>query len=519
VTELNNWAGTRYFTPQTVLKPPSAAAFPRHDIRDALDAGQTVRIVGSLYSFSDCMVCDGLVVVPPPSSPNDIKLACRPNANGLAPLSDLPFLNPAVAWNGAEPAGYAWIPWSTIVDDLCKACGPAGLSPYTLGGSSGQRVVGAVSTSTHGADFNEFPLPEYVEAVQVFTGDTDVWIERERPEGPLTLDGPMLAWMGTPGSLLRSTDALNAALVSFGAAGAIVGALLRLRGNPEMIERYVEDVPWQTVRAALLSGSAFAALPGEAASSGGTYRYLEVLLNAYGPNPVAFVCGRNERPWLGASLGLPHRQGTDTIRFIELAGAGKPDRQAALNKLLEGSRLNGGWYRFLDVLDVGVPSPLAVYSWELVWDCDLKMSDGTPAYVAFLDRAIQVIQQQGDAPYIGTISLRFTRGTCAYLGMQSTATPAQKRFAQIELSALQDVLNGTRDLPADAGTFLSTLLADPSAGGATLHWGQGAFEPQKKFDASRFSSLAKWKTQVNALLGPRASQFQTPFTRKANAIP
>jgi hypothetical protein len=516
MTTLNNWAGTLHFTPATVLRPPHGAPFPRSDVRAALDRGQTVRVLGSIYSFSDCVIDDGLVVLPPPSSPSDVALATRPGQHGLTPAAGLPFLNPDVAWAGAEPAGYAWVPWTCVVDDLCKACRPLGLSPYTLGGSTGQHVIGAVSTSTHGADFNEFPLPEYVEAVQVFTGDADVWIEREKPGGALTVDALVATWMGAPGRLFRSNAALNAGLVSFGAGGAIVGALVRLRKNEEMIERTIESLPWAVVRGALLDGSIFTAPPGEAQSPGGVYRYVEVLLNAYGPAPTAFLCARNERPWLGQAVNTPHRPSPNVVQFLRLAGAGRPDRAGALAELLKGSRLNGGWYRFLDVLDVGIPSSQPVYSFEPAWDVTSTVAGNVPAYVAFLDRAIEVIRGQGEAPFLGTLSLRFTRGTSAYLGMQSTDAPYDRRFAHIEIGALQDILNGSRALPAPASEFLTAVLSDPSAQTARLHWGQGSFPPML-FDARRFPNLPAWQMNLRALLGPRAAQFQTPFTQAAHA--
>jgi len=41
----------------------------------------------------------------------------------------------------------------------------------TLGGSNGQSIVGALSTSTHGADFDEAPFCDLIHAVHLVGAD------------------------------------------------------------------------------------------------------------------------------------------------------------------------------------------------------------------------------------------------------------------------------------------------------------------------------------------------------------
>ena len=48
--------------------------------------------------------------------------------------------------------------------DLCEALDKQNLAMPTLGGSNGQSLAGAISTSTHGGDWNQPPFPDLVRA-------------------------------------------------------------------------------------------------------------------------------------------------------------------------------------------------------------------------------------------------------------------------------------------------------------------------------------------------------------------
>jgi hypothetical protein len=51
----------------------------------------------------------------------------------------------------------------------------------TLGGHNGQSLAGAISTSTHGGDWNQPPFPDVVRAVHLVTeGGRELWIEAAR---------------------------------------------------------------------------------------------------------------------------------------------------------------------------------------------------------------------------------------------------------------------------------------------------------------------------------------------------
>ncbi|HEX4621009.1 MAG TPA: hypothetical protein VH208_05510, partial [Myxococcaceae bacterium] len=402
MTALQNWASTVSFNAENAVFPSSLS-----ELRAAVQgAAGTVRPVGRLYSFSGCIVATDTVIIQgthdarPAGKPAMDQVAAVTQGDGSALSNGLT----AAAWGIPRTAGFGWVLGGARVNDLCLAAQAKGLAPFTLGGSSGQVVIGAVSTSTHGADFNEGPLPEYVVAIHLINRSGDHWIERSTPDAPLMRDDQAAGLLGlTPAQVTfhRSPDAINAAVVSLGTAGIVAGALVRLRRNTCMNER-MRELPWDQVRAALANGSAFQGSGlGDAGGPPcpGTYRYLEVLLNAYASPPTAFVVLRTE----GQGPATTHfqRGSPNMIQFAEDLFADNPDFPGALRALVAPTRVgvdqcfrNGQWLfdEFINVLNVGIPDPSPVYSWEPCWPVSAA-TNGTPDYLAFLDACVAAIAQ------------------------------------------------------------------------------------------------------------------------------
>jgi len=103
----------------------------------------------------------------------------------------------------------------------------------TMGGAGGQTIVGALTTGTHGGDFDRAPLADYVAAIHlVVDGGKHYWIER-RADPPLTDDDKLKQLYGTEiygGSsnfeIRRDNDLFNAVLVSAGRFGVIYSVVL-----------------------------------------------------------------------------------------------------------------------------------------------------------------------------------------------------------------------------------------------------------------------------------------------------
>jgi len=542
---LTNWAETLIIAPSELIEPRTLTEL-RLALRGLLD-GKQVRPVGQLYSFSDCIQThDALLRMPDMA---EVRAGSRDEKGPLAPLltSD--------AWSAHE--GYAYVRGGTRIHQLCEEARALGLCPYTLGGSSGQTVIGAVSTSTHGADFGLGPLPEFVVALHLVTPSRDYWLERR---GRVWVDDDHLAeLLEDPHELriVRKQDSLDAALVSLGAAGVVAGALIALRASTWMNERVFDRVGWSDVLAALadrdaagqpVEPPAFRTPPGQPTDDvpPGNYRYLEIALNAYDTPATGIVVARNQatRSEIDAvanALRDParlERSSPDLVGFA-FAMNNDPDRAGAVRSLMRSSRLTGAasqraqgakakwvYWEMGSVLDVGIPDKVPVVACELVWNAAHRTEKDSkdPDYVRFLGAFAQQVQASvlADMPFLGTLTLRFSRGTTAHMGMQYSASPMSDRFAHVEISALQDVKQAAgempRLLPDDNRALLNAVLAHPAAASARLHWGQAQLGATK-FDARIYPKVAVWRARIADLVGDDAARFRSPFLSAIHALP
>ena len=178
--EWHNWLGNikyvvpKYFVPAT-----------RQDLVSILQAaeaqGKKVKAYGSGWSYEDCAASEDWLV--------DIwELHDKVNfltdeGTGRAILTP--------TWRdrqfGASAEKIYHVEAGITVYNLNKRLQEDGLALLTLGGSQGQTLAGAISTSTHGSDLDQPPLPEVVQAIHlVTTGGREVWIESASE--PVTAD-------------------------------------------------------------------------------------------------------------------------------------------------------------------------------------------------------------------------------------------------------------------------------------------------------------------------------------------
>ncbi len=108
----------------------------------------------------------------------------------------------------------------------------------TLGGAGGQTVVGALSTGTHGGDFDRPPLADSVLAIHlVADGGRHYWIEKVDPDLPQMTDDAKLIelygsdplWGDGNFEIIREPDnaVFDSALISLGRFGVIYSIVLR----------------------------------------------------------------------------------------------------------------------------------------------------------------------------------------------------------------------------------------------------------------------------------------------------
>jgi hypothetical protein len=100
------------------------------------------------------------------------------------------------------------------------------LAMPTLGGSNGQSIVGALTTSTHGGDFAEPPFCDLIHAVHlVGPGGQEFWIERE--SASITTSNRLGHVLPCPDTLIvRDDELFDAVAVSLGRFGIIYSVIL-----------------------------------------------------------------------------------------------------------------------------------------------------------------------------------------------------------------------------------------------------------------------------------------------------
>lgn len=255
--------------------------------------GRKVKAVGRGWSFEDCAVSEDWVV-DVGALDNTIPFLTDP-ATGSAIL--------APQWRerqfGASSEKLYHVEAGIRIFDLNRRLEAEGLAMLTLGGSQGQTLAGAISTSTHGSNLDQPALPGVVQAIHlVTTGGQEVWIESISE--PLTAGDEVLrAQLGCADlQVVRDDELLRAARVTLGRLGVIYSYVIKVTQAFRLAE-WTEELTWASVSDALAAGvgqtsavavrahlGGLAALlsdpPGDLAIStgAGDFNFLDILLNA-----------------------------------------------------------------------------------------------------------------------------------------------------------------------------------------------------------------------------------------------
>lgn len=192
----------------------------------------------------------------------------------------------------------------------------------TLGGAGGQTVLGALTTGTHGGDWQIPPIADSVQALHlVADGGVHYWIEPSAGYNGFTLtdDDALkqvygIARFGGPGNfqIVRDDDLFESVLVGVGRFGVIYSIVLkavpqfalheerRLHVSPNVLNT------WQAVRSSIgnSAGPLYQVAPPAAAKS--HFLQVALCLTPYG-NPLSNLCGVTKRWKVGIPPGAPGR--------------------------------------------------------------------------------------------------------------------------------------------------------------------------------------------------------------------
>jgi hypothetical protein len=211
-TKWSNWAELAG-GPVTSLFQPASLSDIVDIIQDAQARNQHVRVVGSGWAFEDCAYSPDVMVCMD-SLHSVLSYVTDPDAGAL--------LQPGLP-NGRS---LVHVEGGMKIATLNAQLAARGMAMPTLGGSNGQSIVGALSTSTHGGDFDEPPFCDLIHAMHVVSvGGQEYWIERETT--PVTSNDGLARVLPCPDTLVvRDDEAFDAIVVGLGRFGIIYSVIL-----------------------------------------------------------------------------------------------------------------------------------------------------------------------------------------------------------------------------------------------------------------------------------------------------
>ncbi len=172
---------------------------------DAIAAGTRLRCLGGGWSLSNAAVTDGWLL-----STKSLNLYTTVGKRDIHTTYPGDITNLYLAQCGVS------------IQELNIIAERDGKSLITCGASNGQTIAGAISTGTHGSAFRYGSMTEYVVGLHIVTGPQDViWLERS---GYPVISDSFATELGV--TIVKDDDLFNAALVSFGSFGIIVGVMI-----------------------------------------------------------------------------------------------------------------------------------------------------------------------------------------------------------------------------------------------------------------------------------------------------
>jgi len=369
-----------------------------------------------------------------------------------------------------------------------------------MGGSGGQTLAGAISTSVHGGDFNLAPLPDMVQAIHlVGPGGKQYWIERSLP----ITDKQILANICPDideGNIIYDDNWFNAVLVSMGCLGIIYAFVIEVRDQYGLEEVRAKST-WNTVRPLLANSSLFVSLPtwlnANRQDSGQDFRprFLEVDINPYPENGNDHVCvvrsrreialdglpppppptklneNRVNNIVLKEDLGIalsPDISGSASVKLGKVVNAAEGHNNVTLvhdlsEDILEQFFLDPPWinakgvsYIIMDTYDYSSikeePPGFPQNSQLRVLSLEIALDSSSNSYLSFIDQLFGIVNNSIQAKKFiaGHFYIRFTAASEAYLAMQQT-----NRTCHIEMDLLKSA-DSTRDL---LNQFATTAVA------------------------------------------------------------
>jgi hypothetical protein len=209
----------------------------------------------------------------------------------------------------------------------------------TLGGAGGQTVVGALSTGTHGGDFDRPPVADSVVALHVVVdGGKHYWIERSNRDLPFTDEEKLRHLYGGLGNfdVIYNDDVLHAAMIQVGRFGVVYSAVLEVLPQYGLRQSIALD-EWENVRDKIAdpSSSLFIESYTSASNEAISQRFLQIAINPIpATDGTVHVCSVTKHWTL--PLGEVPTSPLPAVNWSTQGGvAGRPERVGNIDLLFD----------------------------------------------------------------------------------------------------------------------------------------------------------------------------------------
>jgi hypothetical protein len=217
-----NWSGRIVAAPTNALFEPSSLGDLVNMLQQAAAEGRRVRAVGSRWSFEEIAYSPDWMV--------SLTSLNRPLTNII------PAALTAEWANRTDGEALLHVEAGATIADINDHLAGAGLALPTMGGSNGQTIGGAISTSTHGSDFDFQPFPDLILALHIVAdGGQEYWVERE--SHPITDDFRLANALTCPDArIVRNNQLFNAMIVGMGRFGVLYSVVVSVRSAFRLAE-------------------------------------------------------------------------------------------------------------------------------------------------------------------------------------------------------------------------------------------------------------------------------------------
>lgn len=401
-----------YFNPTTLTEVIDI-------IKDAEAKGYKVKAVGSGHSFSDVALTRDYLV----------------GTHGLKRVLPLNLLslNPNV-----DPKPLFFTECGILIHQLNAALDSANKALPNMGAYTGQTIVGAISTSTHGSGVTLGPLASLVEAI-IIVGEQGEVLHIERTNGVST---SAVNLGDVPVRLIQDDDIFLSSVISIGCLGVVYAVLMKLCDS-YLLKEVRTFSTWDKIKLELEKGDILK-----------NNRHLEVLINPYeikgSKNHDCLVTERNICPpdmstsWFRAHRALlytiigwfiPDFLMNAILRFMfnNFPKSTPALIQVSLKTLRDGCYID----KSFKVLDLGKANNISAYSMEIAFPASQYINAVEAMFVV-----MKKIAEDGEQYITSPFSLRFVKTSDHYLSMQYGDVTGDDFVCMMEFPVLNGTIGG-----------------------------------------------------------------------------